>query len=73
MNFSFSKAPPGPLYTVVYVQFSQNSLQQDKSQQETVWADCIAEIAKDPAWGFTLQGQSHDGEVARTAILIFGK
>ena len=70
MNFSISKGPPGPLYTVVQLQYLPNSASQDKGQKEKILADCIAEISKDPAWSFTLQGQFHKDDSTGKVLLI---
>lgn len=70
MNSPFSQGPSGPLYTVVHLQISQISVKQEGSQEEKVWADCLASIAKDPAWSFTLQGQVDGNDAAGEVVLI---
>jgi hypothetical protein len=70
MNFPISKGPSGPLYTVVQLQYLPNSAGLDKGQTEKIWADCIAEISKDPAWSFTLQGQFHEDDSTGKVLLI---
>ncbi|KAL2039798.1 hypothetical protein N7G274_007657 [Stereocaulon virgatum] len=70
MNFSFSKGPSGPLYSVVQLQYFPNSASQDEGQKEKIWADCLAEISKDPAWSFTLQGQFHEDDSTDKVLMI---
>ena len=71
MNISLTKGPAGPRYTFVRFHFSDHCAFRDLASSEgKLWAACVADVAKDPTWSFTLHGRNQRNEERRAMLII---